>query len=918
MDGSDEAASPQSSPSNLIPCQDQAATDQLASVLTAAEVSKFRASLFARIDEQTRQMKSTLAQVPETIRSGARFELQHKIGGGGLGDVYQAFDRHLQRVVALKVSKNRASLPRRRDRFMQEYRVTAKLQHPGIPAVYAAGRLENGRRFYAMRLVQGQTLTARTRVSRTSGDLAAPLDLRSLLQIFKQVCDTVDAAHEAGYLHLDLKPDNVVIEPHGATFVVDWGLARRYPLRQRTPAFRTGNSGPRSTGIAGTIEFMAPEQFSGDVSQFGPGTDIYALGGILQYLLTGQPPRRRPAGIIGSRFWSFIRSACASVDSSTLDVACDVAIPELASVCRRALAPQSPRRYSSARELREEIERWEHGADVLAHRDHYTLTERISRFSIRHARTLMISTLSLVILMTAFGIAGWQQARAARFELAAERAQTEQRTANEVALAALEQQIAGVQRQEILRQPELLPLRIDMLRSAWTQYETWAVTNLADHDLRMRLIQQLHQLIAMVEASISELALLNHGIDHAFSQAIAQRALDVSRELVASTPEDPLAQRLLARSLLQCASQAADAGDVVTAESLSQEAISLWSRLVDHSTTCDTDVDEWIRSQRFLSGLSYSAAMQSATVDERQRLLRDVLDLAKSLQERVASLEIDPSTHGRELAALDNQLGIATHKLGDPGAAMPHFESAQMRLRPNASLAPEQNLINDDWIALRRLQAQILNNYGLSLRATRSSQRAITAHQEARQIRTALLEAYPWLLSVRSELAQSLGNLADTLVDLNDTAAEITTRQDAVHLLEQMQTDYPSMQGLKEFWGLHKVRITMALHRSGQDHAAAECFQETLAIIPQPELAEPTNYGHLLDVALGHCLIAQENDPSQQSLAAATDLILRCAALNGFEDPTTRSRFMTDDSLAAVRQHASIRPIWEKLASSAE
>src|SRR5262249_9144964 len=151
-----------------------------------------------------------------------RYELREEIGRGGMGAVFRAHDPNLNRSLAVKVllEKHRGLLEWE-GRFLEEAQITGQLQHPGVPPVYEVGSLEDGRPFFAMKLVKGQTLDA---LLRPSQDRAA--DRPHLLTVFGQVCQALAYAHSRGVLHRDLKPANIMVGAFGEVQVMDWGLAK--------------------------------------------------------------------------------------------------------------------------------------------------------------------------------------------------------------------------------------------------------------------------------------------------------------------------------------------------------------------------------------------------------------------------------------------------------------------------------------------------------------------------------------------------------------------------------------------------------------------------------------------------------------------------------------------------------------------
>ena len=219
----------------------------------------------------------TLISVPElgtdSLFAGCR--IQEVAGRGGMGIVYRATQLPLGRAVALKlVSPERAADPAFRARFERESRLAAAIDHPNVIPIYAAGE-ENGRLFIVMRWVRGHDLQAL--IARTGG-----LDPRRTAAIVAQVGAGLDAAHEAGIVHRDVKPANVLItgeEGSGHVYLSDFGLTREV-----TADTRITESGE----WLGTVNFMAPEQFEG--ARVDSRTDVYGLGCLLYAALTGQAP----------------------------------------------------------------------------------------------------------------------------------------------------------------------------------------------------------------------------------------------------------------------------------------------------------------------------------------------------------------------------------------------------------------------------------------------------------------------------------------------------------------------------------------------------------------------------------------------------------------------------------------------------
>jgi serine/threonine protein kinase len=222
------------------------------------------------------------------------YRLLGELGRGGMGLVYAAHDPTLDREVAVKtLFPGQPTRPNSLDRFVREAFITAKLPHPGIPPVYALGEQRDRAPYLAMKLVRGHTLE---HLLRNRPHPAA--DLPQFIAIYEQVCQAVGFAHSQRVVHRDLKPSNVMVGAFGEVQVMDWGLAKdltggavESPAADAeasgliTPT--TGEADTQPGSILGTPAYMAPEQARGEPAD--PRADVFALGGLLTVILTGQP-----------------------------------------------------------------------------------------------------------------------------------------------------------------------------------------------------------------------------------------------------------------------------------------------------------------------------------------------------------------------------------------------------------------------------------------------------------------------------------------------------------------------------------------------------------------------------------------------------------------------------------------------------
>ena len=344
---------------------------------------------------------------------GGRFRLLRFHDRGGLGEVWVALDRELNREVALKrLQERHADSPQSRTRFVHEAEVTGRLEHRGIVPVYSLGQFENGRPFYAMRFVSGTSLKdaiAEFHEGRASdpagGDRS--LELRRLLGRFVDVCNTVAYAHSRGVLHRDLKPGNIILDEYGETLVVDWGLAKTGAVDVdpdsdgvTLPPVSTSHTPYTRAGTAmGTPGFMSPEQASGRLSELGPASDVYSLGATLYCLLTGKPPFEDSDESI------LLHKVCAGDFPRPRQIGSTVPVA-LEAICLKAMAVSQEDRYSSAQALGDEIERWLADEPVLAYPEPFPA--RAMRWVRRRKQWVAAAAALLVLTVLGLAIYNWR------------------------------------------------------------------------------------------------------------------------------------------------------------------------------------------------------------------------------------------------------------------------------------------------------------------------------------------------------------------------------------------------------------------------------------------------------------------------------------------------------------------------------
>lgn len=323
-------------------------------------------------------------RIPERIGG---FVIHGVLGHGGMGIVYEAVQRSPNRRVALKVIHRRSAHEQIKRRFAMEADILAKLNHPGIAAIYESGVVEDEGAsipYVAMELVRGESIT---RYAKSHG-----LGIEARVGLLRDVCRAVESAHDQGIVHRDLKPGNVLVDARGRVKVLDFGIAIDLGAEARTQLTQSGQ-------LMGTLHAMAPEQVDSSRGSVDARTDVYALGLIGYELLTGAHPHDGHETSV----YELIRSI-RDDEITTLGSHSKALKGDLETIIGKALARDRDRRYADAGKLGDDLERFLSSRPIEARAPSTWYQAR--KFAQRNPVLVGAVVMVFVVLVGALGVVG--------------------------------------------------------------------------------------------------------------------------------------------------------------------------------------------------------------------------------------------------------------------------------------------------------------------------------------------------------------------------------------------------------------------------------------------------------------------------------------------------------------------------------
>ncbi|MCU0866346.1 MAG: serine/threonine-protein kinase [Planctomycetes bacterium] len=811
------------------------------------------------------------------------FQLLRRLGGGGMGVVFLARQLSLGRTVALKlVRADHLLLAGTRERFRREVDAIARLQHPGIVPVFAAGE-EHGMPWLAMEHVLGASLaevlqrvrgrdpatlrgsdlhaavvaiaTERqpdaTPPSHTMPALFAGTWVSTCLRIARATALALQHAHERGVLHRDVKPSNVMLTPDGRTLLLDFGLAAAEDQERLTG---TGNQ-------LGTPAYMSPEQMRGDSRSLDGRTDVYSLGVTLYELIALQIP-------FDGTTTMAIRDRVLGGTAVPLRRHNRAAPRDVELVVHRAIDQDRDHRYGDIAAFAIELDNLVELRPISASPP--SALRMVRRWAQRHPARATAAVAAVLLFLVAPTVFLLQQQaanreigaalqRAREQELEARRARDAARVQRDLAREAVDTMLTRVADESLLEVPHMQALRADLLGSARDFYERFLTDGASDPSL----LEQTAKAALRVTFVESRLGHLREAI------AAATRAAELARTLLAQDPTSFAHHTLLAQSLLSSARGLQQSGDLEPARLALEEAHA-------HATTALGLQPDPTEATVLLLGIERSLAAVSLHLgrDEEARQHWRALQtlwqrhgdalvatnsgpaavdhaVSGAIDEVTLALERDQEEHAEaadgQLQALlmritglelprSTRLSLASLAAARAGRAARRGDATgqERELRNALALCDELLAVNPDDSSSLRIRAMAANSLGMILqRRTDRSPEAERLLQQSIDTLRALLRVDPTGLDNRANLAATLVNLGAEARRNGETALARTRFQEAVELAQACHDAVPTRVEWTNYLFQSLWFLGLA-HGELDDHAAQLEVAHRLAKLSPP------------------------------------------------------------------------------------
>ncbi len=822
--------------------------------------------------------------IPILGRMG-RFQVRRELGRGGFGMVYLAFDPTLHREVALKIPHAPSLLtPILQERFTQEARAAARLNHPNIITIHEAGQ-SGPIHFIAYAYSPGQTL------SQWLKDRQQSVSFHQASHLLLTLASAMAYAHDQKVIHRDLKPANILLEPRSATTTdADQGEVSPLPFVPKITDFGLAKSPgapdcTRTGTILGTPSYMAPEQALGKGQTSEPAVDIYALGAIFYELLTGLPPFRGESEL-----------------ETLQKVRAEDPIPprqlrprtpkDLETICLKCLRKEPQHRYRTAHELAEDIRRYLRHEPILARP--VSRLKKWGYWARRHPTATGLTFALIVSLL--LGLSGilWQWYRAEEF---ADQTITERNLAmidKQKAQQLLLQAHGAIKRltglgEELLRNPATEQRGRDILNEALKYYRELLKENTANPDIRTETAR-----------TSLEVGRIYHVLgQRKDAEEMFLSSLSIIEEQIANSTSPTFADRFLFGQLqLNLAHFYRDLQAWPKAQTHYRSAIDSFAKLRDEKP-----------SSTLLVILQANSHLNLATVMRGQWLMNDAVEqcqTALTLQDE--AIKVDPRNvnHRLEKALCLDYLGTIYVEMNQPEKGLPfHMESYSIRSELLKNTRPNAAGYNRASIDFGRSLFSLGRLYQvMKLEAESFKYYLQTAHHLENLCPK--MPSTPDLHGDLGEVYFRLGFLAERQQQFN--ASEVWYRKAFAKGLENVRrfpkTDYLHQDFMKQYKNLARF---LAAH-SSVDEANKICQEGRKWVAPLLKQQPPdvNLLREYVDLLHQYCTILEKLNRDQECLAIHKEAIELCRVIwgktNSIQDQLSLSKALSMSGTYLVRK----------------